>query len=298
MLSADDSPPVDRPNLSKDFLAGGAPEDWLPLRPAEFYRDNAIELRLQATVERVHVASREVTLAGGESVPFDRLLLATGAEPVRASIPGTSPSEILVLRSLADCRAIIERAKTAKTVLVLGASFIGLGVAAALRAREIEVHVAAPDTTQMERILGRDLGEFVRALHEQHGVRFHLGPLLSESRGGRSVCRMEPRSRPISSSRVLACARVSGLPNRRASKWTGASLSTPISRRARPHVRARARESGVRPRWSRDLTSVTGLRPPSAFRSVSLWPLARRVRNFDTRSVSEASAPKAEPLPT
>ena len=175
MLSADDSPPVDRPNLSKDYLAGSAPEDWLPLRPAEFYRDNAIELRLQATVERLDAASREVTLAGGESVPFDRLLLATGAEPVRASIPGTSPSEILVLRSLADCRAIIERAKTAKTVLVLGASFIGLEVAAALRAREIEVHVASPETIPMERILGRDMGEFVRALHEQHGVRFHLG---------------------------------------------------------------------------------------------------------------------------
>ena len=175
MLSADDSPPVDRPNLSKDYLAGSASEDWLPLRPAEFYRDNVIELRLQATVERLDPASREVTLAGGESVPFDRLLLATGAEPVRASIPGTSPSEIFVLRSLADCRAIIERAKTAKTVLVLGASFIGLEVAAALRAREIEVHVAAPETTPMERILGHEMGEFVRALHEQHGVRFHLG---------------------------------------------------------------------------------------------------------------------------
>ena len=175
MLSADDSPPVDRPNLSKDYLAGSAPEDWLPLRPAEFYRDNAIELRLQATVERLDAASRDVTLAGGESVPFDRLLLATGAEPVRPSIPGTSPSEILVLRSLADCRAIIERAKTAKTVLALGASFIGLEVAASLRAREIEVHVAAPEAIPMERILGHDIGEFVRALHEQHGVRFHLG---------------------------------------------------------------------------------------------------------------------------
>src|SRR5271170_2136429 len=91
MLSSDDAPPVDRPNLSKDYLAGSAPEDWLPLRPAEFYRDNAIELRLQATVERLDAGSREVELAGGERVPFDRLLLATGAEPVRATIPGTSP---------------------------------------------------------------------------------------------------------------------------------------------------------------------------------------------------------------
>jgi NADPH-dependent 2,4-dienoyl-CoA reductase/sulfur reductase-like enzyme len=175
ILSADDSPPVDRPNLSKDYLAGAAPEDWLPLRPSEFYRDNAIELRLQTTVERVNVASREVKLASGESVPFDRLLIATGAEPVRPSIPGASASQVFVLRSLADCRAIIERAKAAKTVLVLGASFIGLEVAASLRARELEVHVAAPETTPMERILGHEMGEFVRALHEQHGVRFHLG---------------------------------------------------------------------------------------------------------------------------
>ena len=175
MLSADDSPPVDRPNLSKDYLAGASPEDWLPLRPTEFYRDNAIELRLGATVERVDAGSREVKLAGGESVPFDRLLIATGAEPVRPSIPGAAPSNVFVLRSLADCRAIIERAKSAKTVLVLGASFIGLEVAAALRARELEVHVAAPETTPMERILGHEMGEFVRALHEQHGVRFHLG---------------------------------------------------------------------------------------------------------------------------
>ena len=175
MLSADESPPVDRPNLSKDYLAGSAPEDWLPLRPSEYYRDNGIELRLQTTVERIDVASRETRLAGGESVPFDRLLLATGAEPVRPSIPGASPSQIFVLRSLADCRAIVERAKAAKTVPVLGASFIGLEVAASLRARGIEVHVAAPEKTPMERILGREMGEFVRALHEEHGVRFHLG---------------------------------------------------------------------------------------------------------------------------
>jgi len=175
MLSADESPPVDRPNLSKDYLAGSAPEDWLPLRPSEYYRDNGIELRLQTTVERIDVASRETRLAGGESVPFDRLLLATGAEPVRPSIPGASPSQIFMLRSLADCRAIIERAKAAKTVPVLGASFIGLEVAASLRARGIEVHVAAPEKTPMERILGREMGEFVRALHEEHGVRFHLG---------------------------------------------------------------------------------------------------------------------------
>jgi nitrite reductase/ring-hydroxylating ferredoxin subunit/thioredoxin reductase len=174
MLSSDDAPPVDRPNLSKDYLAGAAPEDWVPLRPASFYSENAIDLRLQTTVAGIDVRSREIALANGEKLPFDRLLLATGAEPVRPSIPGAKQSDVLVLRSLGDCRAIIERAKTARKAVVLGASFIGLEVAAALRAREIEVHVVAPEERPMVRFLGAQMGDFVRSLHEEHGVIFHL----------------------------------------------------------------------------------------------------------------------------
>ena len=154
MLSSDDAPPVDRPNLSKDYLAGSAPEEWLPLRDQSFYSDNAIDLRLNTTVAAIDPKAREVALAGGEKLPFDRLLLATGAEPVSPSIPGAKPSDVLVLRSLKDCRAIIERAKTARRAVVLGASFIGLEVAASLRARDIEVHVVAPEERPMEKILG------------------------------------------------------------------------------------------------------------------------------------------------
>ena len=174
MLSSDDAPPVDRPSLSKDYLAGSAPEEWVPLSPMSFYSDNAIELRLRTTVTGVNVAGREVALANGERIPFDRLLLATGAEPVQPSVPGAKPSDVLVLRSLGDCRAIIERAKTARRAAVLGASFIGLEVAASLRARNIEVHVVAPEQRPMERILGSEFGDFIRALHEEHGVVFHL----------------------------------------------------------------------------------------------------------------------------
>jgi len=174
MLSDDDAPPVDRPNLSKDYLAGNAPEDWLPLRPESFYSDNGIEMRLKANVTRVDVAARELILDGGSKVPYDRLLIATGAEPVRLPIPGMDLPHVRTLRSLTDSRAIIELAKTARRAVVMGASFIGLEVAASLRARGIEVHVVAPGARPMERVLGRQLGDFVRSLHEEHGVIFHL----------------------------------------------------------------------------------------------------------------------------
>ena len=174
MLSNDDAAPVDRPNLSKDYLAGNAPEDWMPLFPDSFYLENGIDLRLQANVTGIDAGSREVALANGTNIPYDRLLLATGAEPVRLSIPGADQPHVYTLRSLADCRAIIERAKRTRRAVVLGASFIGLEVAASLRAREIEVHVIAPDKRPMERILGRQMGDFVRSLHEEHGVVFHL----------------------------------------------------------------------------------------------------------------------------
>ena len=174
MVSADETAPYDRPNCSKDLLAGTAPEEWMPLQSPEFYKDQSIDLVLATEVAAIDPKARQVALAGGRSLPFDRLLLATGAEPVRLDLPGAKSAHVHVLRSLADCRAIIADAASAKRAVVIGGSFIGLEVAAALRARKIEVHVVAPDKRPLERVLGPELGDVVRRIHEENGVVFHL----------------------------------------------------------------------------------------------------------------------------
>lgn len=187
MIGHETSLPVDRPNLSKDYLAGSAPEDWLPLRPEDFYREAEIDLRLGPQVSALDTKARAVVLADGERVAFDKLLLATGAEPIRLPIPGGGDKKIFTLRSQADCGAIINAAGAARRVLVVGASFIGLEVAASLRTRGLEVHVVAPEARPMERVLGAAMGDFVRALHEEHGVVFHLGDTVSNYDGQRAT---------------------------------------------------------------------------------------------------------------
>src|SRR5947209_7036940 len=174
MLSNDDAPPVDRPNLSKDYLAGSAPEDWLPLRSDDFYAESHIDLRLKTEVAKIDPRAATIALADGGILPYDRLLLATGAEPVRLPTPGADLPHVHVLRTLADCRAIIKAADQAKRAIVVGASFIGLEVAASLRARKLEVHVVAPEKRPLERVFGPQMGDFIRKLHEEHGVIFHL----------------------------------------------------------------------------------------------------------------------------
>src|SRR5262249_10618625 len=149
MLSNTASPPIDRPNLSKDYLAGSAPEEWMPLKPDEFYKENHIDLRLKTDVVSIDRNARYVVTTAGAKIPYDKLLLATGAEPVRLNIPGAELPHVHTLRTLANSRAIIKQAKAAKTAVVIGASFIGLEVAASLRARDITVHVVAPEKRPM-----------------------------------------------------------------------------------------------------------------------------------------------------
>src|SRR5450432_973650 len=184
VFGADAAPPVDRPNLSKDYLAGTAPEEWMPLRSATFFDEQRIELSLGARVAAVSLEARTLTLADGTSVSWDALLLATGAEPVRLNGPGADLSHVHALRTLADSRAIIAGAKDARVAVVVGASFIAMEAAAALRARGLEVHVVAPDAQPMERVLGPEVGGFLRGVHEEHGVRFHLGQTVAAVEAG------------------------------------------------------------------------------------------------------------------
>ncbi|MBI2215275.1 MAG: FAD-dependent oxidoreductase [Acidobacteria bacterium] len=180
VVSADASAPYDRPNLSKDYLAGNAPEEWIPLRDESFYRDNEIELRLASRATTIDAARKQLVLEGGAALPYGSLLLATGAEPVRLDIPGAE--RVAYLRTLADSRAIVARAATASRAVVIGSSFIGLEVAASLRARGLDVTVVSPDDVPLARTFGPEVGGFIRALHEEHGVRFELREKVVEVR--------------------------------------------------------------------------------------------------------------------
>jgi len=175
LYGAEPTVPVDRPNLSKEYLAGNAPEEWIPLRPPEFYKEQRIELRSGRRVTGLDAGSRKLTLDDGSSAAFDAVLLATGAEPIRLPIAGSEQPHVHVLRTLADSRAIIAAAQKGRGAAIIGAGFIGLEVAASLRAREVEVAVVAPEEIPLARIMGDEVGRFVQRLHESHGVRFFLG---------------------------------------------------------------------------------------------------------------------------
>ena len=171
LFDPDPDAPYDRPNLSKDYLAGSAQEDWIPLHPPEFYTERNIRIVHDHRVTALEPGRHQVRLDDGSTHEYGALLLATGATPVR--LP-QSNSSLFYLRTLRDSKAIIAASASARRVIILGASFIGLEVAASLRARKLEVHVVAPDRRPLERVMGPELGEFIRKLHEEHGVNFHL----------------------------------------------------------------------------------------------------------------------------
>ncbi len=175
LISADADAPYDRPNCSKDYLAGEAPVEWMPLRERTWYADNGVELKLNANIGGLDLAGRTATLNDGTVLSYDALVLALGAEPQRPPIAGFDQPSVHMLRSVRDADAIIGAAGRARRVAIVGASFIGLEVAAALRHRGLEVHVSAPEEVPLARVLGEALGQWIRRLHEANGVVFHLG---------------------------------------------------------------------------------------------------------------------------
>lgn len=173
--------PVDRPNLSKDYLVGTAPEGWIPLRSSRFYGELGIEL-IADTVTRIDPARGLVHLNGGRQLEFEALLLAPGATPRLLDVPGADLSHVHYLRTLDDSRAIVAAAEKASRAAVVGAGFIGLEVAASLRHRGIDVTVIGPEEVPLARVIGNTLGRFVTDLHRQHGVVFRLGRGVTEIR--------------------------------------------------------------------------------------------------------------------
>ncbi|HEV8268293.1 MAG TPA: FAD-dependent oxidoreductase, partial [Thermoanaerobaculia bacterium] len=169
VIGAEETGPVDRPNLSKEYLAGKAPEEWIPLALPP-----GVELRTGTLATGIDTEGRRLLLGVGAAVSWDALLLATGAEVVRLDVPGSDLPHVHTLRTFADSKRIVENAGKAKRAVVVGAGFIGLEAAASLRERGVGVHVVAP-AAPLEKVLGADVSKFVKALHEEHGVVFHLG---------------------------------------------------------------------------------------------------------------------------
>ncbi len=183
VIGAEPTTPIDRTNVSKDYLAGAAPEEWMELRGAGFYAEQRIDFRVGARATALDLTAKTVAVEGGAPVPWDALVLATGAEPVRLDLPGGE--RVHYVRTLADSRGIIAEARAGRRAVVIGASFIGLEVAASLRARGLEVDVVGLEQRPLERVLGPELASLVREVHEAHGVRFHLGRSPRSFSGGR-----------------------------------------------------------------------------------------------------------------
>jgi NADPH-dependent 2,4-dienoyl-CoA reductase/sulfur reductase-like enzyme/nitrite reductase/ring-hydroxylating ferredoxin subunit len=187
MVTGEAYGPYDRTMLSKDLLSGEAPAKWLPLRGQKFYDRLKIELMTEKPVTAVDPAGRAVTFADGTTMSADRILLATGGKPRNLPVPGSDKAGCYLLRSRQDAEAILSELEAAKTVVIVGASFIGLEVACSLRTREIEVHVVAPEEVPLAAVFGEQIGRRVRKTHEENGVNFHLGETVKEFSGQERV---------------------------------------------------------------------------------------------------------------
>ncbi|TVT41272.1 Rieske 2Fe-2S domain-containing protein [Hymenobacter setariae] len=173
LVSADEKLPYDRTKLSKAYLAGKAKAETLPLREAEFYVQQKIELLQHTRVIGLSLAKQEVQLEGQPPLHYDQLLLAPGSTPnLLPKLPGHDLPGVLPLRTQADADVLLEATKDAKQVVIIGASFIGMEVASSLMAEGRTVTVIAQEKEPFARVLGPEIGQMFRKLHEEKGVHF------------------------------------------------------------------------------------------------------------------------------
>ena len=187
MISNETDLPYDRPNLDKDYLQGEAKDEWMPLRSEKFFQNRGIELMLGKTVTSVDTHAKSIAFETGESIGYDKLLMATGSVPRKLDVPGETLANIFTLRTFDDSRALVKACEKASRAVVVGASFIGLESASSLRKRGLSVTVVAPEAVPFERILGLEIGNMLRQAQEESGVTFQLGTGVDRFEGEDAV---------------------------------------------------------------------------------------------------------------
>jgi 3-phenylpropionate/trans-cinnamate dioxygenase ferredoxin reductase component len=191
LIGAEAERPYERPPLSKEYLRGEAGREKIWVHDdASFYDVHTIELRLETAAVDLDAARREITLAGGERLTFDRLLLSTGAHPRRLNVPGADLGGVHELRSVESSDAIRARLDRGGKVVVVGAGWIGSEAAASARQRGLDVTVIEPASVPLERVLGTELGAVYRDVHVDHGVEMVLGSGVDAFEGDGAVERV------------------------------------------------------------------------------------------------------------
>lgn len=191
MITKENRVPYDRPNLSKEYLSGDAPDEWMPLRGKSFFKDHDIELISGKQVVQISKNENKILLDDHSKITYDALLLATGGEARTLNVPGSDLQNIFTLRSFDDADAIIKSVEKAKKAVVIGASFIGLETAASLKKRGINVTVTAPEQVPYEKIFGVEIGQWIQSTHESDGLSFHLGTTAKAFHGSKTVEQVE-----------------------------------------------------------------------------------------------------------
>jgi 3-phenylpropionate/trans-cinnamate dioxygenase ferredoxin reductase subunit len=192
LIGSEPELPYERPPLSKEYLRGEAPREKARVHEEGFYESHDIDLRTGTTVASLDTGASEVELEGGERLRYDRLLLATGAEPRRVSVPGADLDGVHYLRDLKDADTLAALlAKGSGRVAVIGAGWIGSEVAASARTKGLDVALVEMADVPLERVLGREVGAIYADVHRGHGVELHLGTGIEAFEGSGRVERVK-----------------------------------------------------------------------------------------------------------